>query len=688
MTKTLQISPKTRDILSYDSTIWRTADILRGSVTTKEHLYPNYMMPFFGLMMIESRLIREYDKALKDVNLTEEEDRIAEVKESSGFYNSMLIEEKIRLSDLVKNDKHFFGDFDRYLKSFDSKLQRLLGIVEGADTENLNISTRISDLKSKGVLLNWMALWSEVDFTAYDNSEITTLEEHIKRRWADMQAETAGQQYTPSDIGDLITELIAVAHKKTSLKFQKNKIIKIYDMTCGGGNLLFGVEDKLLSIASHIKTATYGQEMEGNLYSLAAIESMFRDDSRIERGNTLTNDRFAAEVFDFIVANPPYGVDWKDFKDAIMNDQTGRYAAGKPAVSDGQLLFLQHAIAKLNETGIGFIVLNGSPLFSGDAGSGESNIRKWILDNDYLECLIQLPTSEFFNTGITTYIWCLNKDKEIERKDKILFINAENKFVKLKKSKGSKTKEIPPIQAKAIADAYDNFSEDTDSKVLSKYNFYFNKQSLKKLEKDENGLAFKDSMTIKDDIENLTILDRLTKKTIYTLTPKSDKVNLVDFMEKQQELIKNFDNDTQQLIITRFINRAKEEYTISEDNCIIKTCNNKVENLGYGNIKIKSSLKNKEDKITLEIKIEPVWTKDDEKIEYSSIEKDNKENINNFINKWVSSQEEDYKLLENSVGVEINFNNVFPKNIKIKSVLDILAEIHNIDKELEELNVN
>ncbi|EEV8377942.1 N-6 DNA methylase, partial [Escherichia coli] len=251
--------------------------------------------------------------------------------------------------------------------------------------------------------LGWIAIWADIDLTPYDNSEVTTLEEHIKRQWADMSAETAGQQYTPSDIIALISELAKRCNPDL------DGIIRIYDPTCGGGNMLFGVEDKFKELARNkgmaITTKTYGQELEGSLYALAKIESYFRIASYIEKGNTLTDDKFATEKMDFVVANPPYGVDWKEYKKAIEADATGRFDAGKPSTSDGQLLFLQHIVDKLNDNnGQAFVVLNGSPMFSGDAGSGESNIRKWLLDKDYVRALIQLPTGEFFNTGISTYI--------------------------------------------------------------------------------------------------------------------------------------------------------------------------------------------------------------------------------------------------------------------------------------------
>lgn len=684
MTKTLKVSPKTKDILSYESSIWSSADILRGSVTTKEHLYPGYMMPFFALIMVESRLVREYDKVAKDTELVSEEDRINEIKETTGFYNAMIIEEKITLKDLVTNDKHFFTEFDRYLKSFDGELQSLLGVIGGSDTENLNIASKVSQLKDKGVLLSWIAKWAAIDFTPYDNSEITTLEEHIKRKWADMSADTAGQQYTPTDIIDLICELILVS------EIDKKKIIKIYDMTCGGGNMLFGVEDKLVRHHKDIKTATYGQEMEGSLYSLARIESKFRQDSRIEKGNTLTNDKLSGEYFDFIVANPPYGVDWKDYQKAIEDDQSGRFSAGKPAVSDGQLLFVQHALSKLNANGKAFIVLNGSPLFSGGANSGESNIRKWIMDNDYLEGLIQLPTDEFFNTGITTYIWCLNKNKPADRKDKIICINAEELFKKLKKSKGKKSKEIPDDNRKDIAQKYLSYQESNIVKIKSKFDFYFNKQAIKKLEKDDVFGAFnngEDSLVLKN-VNSINLVNRNSDAVGFCRISINDAIeDMKQHAASINELAKSYDNEDQSVSV---ICEDGIVYSMDENNCIIKTIQDTNINLGYGNIKFKAKyvpakITKKGDtieSIQLDVYLEPVWIKDEETTPYADDNNINQSKIKSELLKWVSSNEEDFKLLDNSIGTEINFNAIFPKAISIRSTADILAEIQQVEKDL------
>lgn len=666
----LKISNKTQDILSYESDVWASADVLRSSVGLKNSEFPDFMMPFFALRMVESRLIRKYEEVCQDPELLTLEDRIDEIKETVGFYNSMVIEESTTLVDILKNDKNFNVDFKRYLDSFDNGLKSLLGIDSPDKTENLNLSAVVDSLRKKNALFGYVTAWAKIDFTPYDNSEITTLEEHIKRKWADMSAETAGEQYTPDDVINLISELIA------SDKFKSDKIYKLYDMTCGGGNMLFGVEDKLKKSQDKVKTETYGQELRGSLYALAKIESMFRKGSHIEHGNTLTHDKFAGVDFDYGVANPPYGVSWKEEYKTIMADETGRFGhGGYPSTSDGQLLFVQHMIAKLNETGKAFIVLNGSPLFSGDAGGGESNIRKWLLDNDYVEAFIQLPTGEFFNTSITTYIWCLNKSKPEDRKDKILCINAENQCVKLKKSKGVKTQEISKDHAIKIVNIYSEFKESEISKVLSKYDFYFNKQYIRKLEKDEEFGAVKESIKL-NNIKSIIVKDRENNYEENKIDIENIEIS-ADSVKSFNDFIKSVDNELQSINIITDDNLS---YTIDENNCVIKIDGLNELNLGYGSINIKASFvkstAKKEASISMTAVIEQVWTKDEEKIPFSF--ENNEEKIKEFLTEWVSDDLSEIEFLDNIIGVEVNFNSVFPKEIKIRKTIDILKEIESL----------
>lgn len=675
----LIVAEKIKDILSYESDVWKSADVLRGNVGLKGSEFPDYMMPFFALRMVESRLIRAYHQISQDPELTTREDIIEEVKDNVGFYNSMIVEEGIILSDIIRNDKTFYSDFAKYLNSFDGELKVLLGVVDGDKTENLNISAVVDTLKKKGVLLGYVKAWAEVDFTPYDNAEITTLEEHIKRKWADMSAETAGEQYTPFDIIDLIARIIS------KQKINVNRPYRLYDMTCGGGNMVFGVEDAIRKIYPNAFIETYGQELRGALYALAKIESKFRKSAFIEHGNTLTNDKFAEKTFDFGVANPPYGVDWKEEKKTVENDESGRFGhGGYPSVSDGQLLFVQHMVAKLNEEGQAYIVLNGSPLFSGDAGSGESNIRKWLLDNDLVEGFIQLPTGEFFNTGITTYLWCLNKNKSASRKNKIICINAEDECEALKKNIGDKSQQLTKEGIEKVSYLLVNFEESDISKIKSKYEFYFNKQVIKKLIVDGDFGAYLDGKktTEIEDVVTITISNR-DNTELEVKVPDFTALSNKDEAEQFNQFFKDFDNDFQNITVT---NNNGENYTLDENHCVIMVKNGETYNLGYGDIVVKATYKKATtkapEKVVVSVALEPVWEKDEEKIPYSPDDVENENNIWSFMNEWVSTNKEHIQLLNNTIGVEINFNNVFPKKINVRSTAEILAEIADLDKEM------
>jgi type I restriction enzyme M protein len=339
-----------KNILDYSSDVWRTADLLIGA-GIKQSEFPKYMMPFFALIMVESRLIRYALELEQEIDREEDLDSFIEEFQDQGYgYNDYVIKHNKTLKDICKNDKTFGVDFDAYLRSFDTETKSLLGVDKGTEEEKfLDISGVSGQLKKKRILYATIKAWSEIDLTPFNNSEITTLEEHIKRKWADISAETAGEQYTPDDIISLISEIIVS-------KLENNQdYITIYDPTCGGGNLLFGVEDKIKKEFSNRPTATYGQEWSDSLYALAKIESRFRTDSHIEYGNTLTDLKFSDKGFDVVVANPPYGVDWKGYQKDIENDQTERFHA-LPSISDGQFLFTQHIVSYLEEHAEGRIL--------------------------------------------------------------------------------------------------------------------------------------------------------------------------------------------------------------------------------------------------------------------------------------------------------------------------------------------
>lgn len=657
------------DILQYKTKVFSVAEFYRGA-GIKQSEWPKMMMPFFTLRLVESRLIRERDKMEKEIGGVNDENRndfVEYFKTKTMGYNDYVIRQHKDLHTICLNDKTMESDFDAYLKAFDSETKRLLGVAEQLEDEKtkdkfLDISSVEGTLKSKNIFFDVVKVWSEIDLVPFDNSEITTLEEHIKREWADMSAETSGEQYTPQDIISLIAEIIA-----TRVDKKKTDFLSIYDPTCGGGNLLFGMEDRLQSQTER-PIKTFGMEWESSLYALSKIESRFRKDSDIRYGNTLTQTVFIDNRFNVIVANPPYGVDWKGYKKEIDNDQTGRFV-DKPTVTDGQLLFDQHIVYHLDEEdGIAVIVNNGSSLFSGDAGSGESNIRKYFFEKDWVEAVVQMPTQEFFNTGIYTYLWILNKSKAADRKDKVLMIDGSNFWELLKKSRGDKRRQMNDEHRAKIVEAFVNGTENEYCKVFSKYNFYYNKQKIVLFNVDS------DKKYIEEDIKlELGAINSNGKKI-------EGKTVSIDDSTEATEIISKFDYKNSSCFVT---DKEGNKYSWdSEKETILKG----KEALGCGTIVTKITAKKATKTLPTRFEVSATLTpdcvNDYEIISYSPNEEENTKLIDDFLAKYVFLPfvKKDY-----IVGAEINFNKIFYKPEVLSKASDLLSEIKELDNELKDL---
>ena len=615
-----------KDIMQYESDIWAIADDLIA-VSIKQSDFPTYMMPFFALMMLEGRMRNAMQKVTEKYHLTPEQNpddfREAFEEEGCGFNEYIVMQGKTLLK-ICSNDTTFEQDFGYYLNGFDKDLKRLLGIGRAGEEKFLNMDGIIANLRGKKILLSVVKKWAAIDLAPYSNSDITTLEEHIKRRWADISASTAGEQYTPDDIISLIAEIVSAKINKP-----KSDFIHIYDPTCGGANLLFGVADRLNRQGGYQNIATYGSEYNDALYALAAIESRFRDKSFISYGNTLTKIPYHNVPFDVIVANPPYGTKWSGYESDIKNDETGQFAGGLPAVSDGQLLFMQHILWQLGDKGIAVEVHNGSTLFSGDAGGGESNIRKYIFDHDWVEAIIQMPQSEFFNTGIYTYLWIMNKNKPEDRRNKVALIDGSKGWKLLKKSKGDKRREMLPEHRQAIVDALMNFVPSDICKIYDREYFYYNKQFLTLTDIDENGRS---------------VLD--------TLCPDGKPLKV-----------------------------EEGEYRFDEDrNTLIRVADDQV--VGCGKFSYKTKKDRKTGTSVTITYIEPSYINDYEIIPHHFDEAANAAEIQRFMDKYIFKP---YVLGKNIVGVELNFNKEFYVPEKQEFVEDIMAEIHNLDDELAEI---
>ena len=662
-----------RDIMHYESDIWAIADLLLAA-SIKQSDFPTYMMPFFALVMLEGRMLNAMKEVQNEEGITPENDpedfKEAFLEKDCGYNEYIVMKGKTLLS-ICRNDSTFDQDFSEYLKAFDDVLRKLLGINrEKNEAKYLNMDGIVAELRSKKILMQIVTAWARIDLSEYDNSAITTLEEHIKRKWADISASTAGEQYTPDDIISLIAEIVAAKVSKP-----KDEYIHVYDPTCGGANLLFGAADRLKNQSGYNYIATYGSEYNDALFALAAIESRFRNNSSIKYGNTLTTVPFADKQFDVIVANPPYGTKWSGFEKEIKHDQKGQFPGGLPAVSDGQLLFMQHILWQLAETGIAVEVHNGSTLFSGDAGSGESNIRKYIFDQDWVEAIIQMPQQEFFNTGIYTYLWIMNKNKPQDRKDRVALIDASSYWSPLRKSKGDKRREMKSEQRQKIVDALINFVDSEVCKIYNREYFYYNKQGIKLYDTNDCGISVKDTICSEGAVEitpSSLVIDGTTHTKFKGIT-SAEASSLYDAWSRKQawELEDNSGN----------------KYTIiKDDNSIIKItpCGER-HNLGCGEIVLKvGAFSKKTGLANVKIQAAPITENDYEIIPHHFDTQANSSETDEFMSKYVNKP---YEFTKNVVGVEVNFNKEFYVNETLDSVHELMNDIESIDEKIKSISL-
>ena len=671
----IQQNAPVQDIMHYESKIWEVADLLLAA-GIKQSDFPAYMMPFFALVMVEGRMMNTIRRVEEENGITAEDDveafKLLYDGEDCG-YNEYVVMHRKTLKDLCRNDSTFEQDFSAYLKAFDDDLKQLLGIErDKTDQKFLNMDGIVAELRKKGILLQVAAAWAQIDLAPYDNSAITTLEEHIKRRWADISASTAGEQYTPEDIIELIARIVALKVNKP-----KGEMLHGYDPTCGGANLLYGVSDRLKAQGyKYIKT--YGSELNDALYALAAIESRFRDMSTIRCGNTLTMVPFRdmEESFDFVVANPPYGTKWKGYEKEVKDDQLGQFPAGYPEIKDGQLLFMQHILWQLAKDGIAVEVHNGSTLFSGGAGSGESNIRKYIFDHDWVEAIIQMPQQEFFNTGIYTYLWIMNKNKPADRRGRVALIDGSNGWAPEKPSKGDKRRRMLPEHMERITDALMAFEPSDICKIYDREHFYYNKQTLTLTEVSDAGEYV--AQNVCKDGKAFTIKDPVALNVGGT---RYDDLQALS-ADELKTIAKRVTEEKQNLALS-VETESDGTYAFDPDKCtIVHTKDGTSTDLGCGAFGFKASTGKKGSKH--KVMIEPYTTSDYEIIPHHKDNAANDAEISAFMQKYVFKP---YVLGSNTVGVEINFNKEFYVPEKLEMAEDILKEIEELDEEMKEVRL-
>lgn len=452
--------------------IWSVADLLRGDF--KQSQYGRVILPFTLLRRLEcvfepsKAKVLEANEKVKLMALPEEakEKMLLKATEGLSFFNTSELD----LGSL--GQKNIRANISNYIQHFSKDAREIF--------EHFKFDEFIGLLDDANLLYKVVQKFASTDLSpqSISNHEMGLVFEELIRRFAESSNETAGEHFTPRDIVRLTTGLI---FSQDDNALNKEGVIRtIYDPTAGTGGFLSSGTEYVYEHNPEAVMRVFGQELNPESYAICKADMLIKgqDVSRIKLGNTLSNDQLAYEKFDYMLSNPPFGVDWKKIEQEVKDEHeqkgfNGRFGAGLPRVSDGSLLFLMHLISKMRDvdsTGQGSrigIILNGSPLFTGSAGSGESEIRRYILEADLLEAIIALPTDMFYNTGIATYVWVLSNKKDAERKGKVQLIDGTNLYSKMRKSLGSKRNEMSEDDIQMITRSYGHF-EVMDARELDK----------------------------------------------------------------------------------------------------------------------------------------------------------------------------------------------------------------------------
>lgn len=470
--------------------IWNVADMLRGPF--KPHEYGLVILPMTVVKRFHDCLLPTHQAVLdtyEKVKKLQVIDGFLQKASGYQFYNTS----RFTFETLLADPDNIESNFRDYLSGFSANAQDVL-----AKFDFDNIIKRM--VESNTLYLVIKEFGSEKGYLGPDKISAVDcgyIFEDLVRRFSESFGEEAGAHFTSRDIIYLMTDLLlSEADLDTSS-------MTVYDMAMGTSQMLSCMEERIHELNSDIEVTCFGQEFNPSTFAIAKADMMIRggDPNNMRFGDTLSEDQFPGFTFQYIISNPPFGIDWKREQKAVEAEaargEMGRFAPGLPKISDGQQLFVLNGLAKLAKKGKMAIIQNGSPLFSGDAGSGPSNIRQYILENDWLDCIIQLSTDMFMNTGISTYIWVLSKDKPAHRANKVQLIDASHCFEPRRKSIGTKRNDITDACRELIVTAYGEFANGKvygdkngiycESKVFESVEFGYNKIVVERPQRDEAG---------------------------------------------------------------------------------------------------------------------------------------------------------------------------------------------------------
>lgn len=474
--------------------IWSVADILRGLY--KPHEYGKVILPMTVIKRLHDTLKPTRDAVLNVAKKTEnmnETIRNRMLTKASGysFYNTNLYTFETLLADPANIETNFRA----YLNGFSENMQDILA--------NFKFDIEISNLAENDRLFYVIQEFSKKE-VALGPDKMTSTDmgyvfEELVRKFSESYNEEAGAHFTSRDIIYLMTDLLLVEDQDTLTG--KDVVKTVYDQTMGTSQMLSAMTERIHEMNESAEVATFGQELNPETYAIAKADTMIRggNPDNMALGSTLSKDGFEGYTFDYCISNPPFGIDWKGDQNAVKAEhelgENGRFGVGLPKISDGQLLFQLNGLSKLKETGRMAIIHNGSALFSGNPGAGESLIRQYVIENDWLEAIVQLPNDLFYNTGISTYIWIITKNKSQEHQGKVQLIDASKMFEKRRKNIGEKRVDISEECRDMIVKAYGEFINDeyyldervVESKIFDNEEFGFTRVTVESPLKDENG---------------------------------------------------------------------------------------------------------------------------------------------------------------------------------------------------------
>ena len=470
--------------------IWAIADKLTG--VYKPHEYGEVILPLTVIRRFDCILADTKDSVLEKYEsvktLPMRDVLLRNAAGGLAFYNTS----KFTFEKLLDDPDNIEANFRDYLNGFSENVQNII--------EKFKFDGHITTMANKGILYIVIKEFTSVKANLHpdviSNLEMGYIFEEIIRRFSEAHNEDAGQHYTPREVIRLMVNILF--YDDNDILSGSNVAKTIYDPACGTGGMLSVAEEYLHELNKSTELLAFGQELNDQTFAICKADMLIKGNNAdfIKDGNTLSDDQFEGQTFDYIVSNPPFGREWKNEKTKVEAEAkrgfAGRFGAGLPAASDGQMLFLMTAISKMKEPAQGgsriAIIHNGSPLFTGDAGSGPSNIRKYILENDLLEAIIALPNDIFYNTGIATYIWVLsNKKTGTKREGKVQLINANGLFEKRRKALGNKRNDITEDAIAEITLLYGDFEKSGISKIFDNEDFGYTKITVERPLCDENG---------------------------------------------------------------------------------------------------------------------------------------------------------------------------------------------------------